>query len=61
MDALAVSYAAELNRWGIETSIIVPERSPPAQITSHMPVHQQTRHVRPSTTTALTRILVTTS
>jgi NAD(P)-dependent dehydrogenase (short-subunit alcohol dehydrogenase family) len=24
MDALAVSYAAELNRWGIETSIIVP-------------------------------------
>ena len=24
MDALAVSYAAELNRWGIESSIIVP-------------------------------------
>jgi hypothetical protein len=24
MDALAVRYAAELNRWGIETSIIVP-------------------------------------
>ena len=24
MDALAVSYAAELNRWGIETSILVP-------------------------------------
>lgn len=24
MDALAVSYAAELSRWGIETSIIVP-------------------------------------
>jgi hypothetical protein len=24
MDALAVSYAVELNRWGIETSIIVP-------------------------------------
>lgn len=24
MDALAVSYAAELNRWGIETSIFVP-------------------------------------
>jgi NAD(P)-dependent dehydrogenase (short-subunit alcohol dehydrogenase family) len=24
MDALAVSYAAELTRWGIETSIIVP-------------------------------------
>jgi NAD(P)-dependent dehydrogenase (short-subunit alcohol dehydrogenase family) len=24
MDALAVSYAAELNRWSIETSIIVP-------------------------------------
>jgi hypothetical protein len=24
MDALAVSYAAELNRWGVETSIIVP-------------------------------------
>ena len=24
MDALAVSYAAELNRWGIETSIVVP-------------------------------------
>jgi hypothetical protein len=24
MDALAVSYATELNRWGIETSIIVP-------------------------------------
>src|SRR5216684_1917905 len=24
MDALAVSYAAELNRWGIETCIIVP-------------------------------------
>jgi NAD(P)-dependent dehydrogenase (short-subunit alcohol dehydrogenase family) len=24
MDALAVSYAAELSRWGIETSIVVP-------------------------------------
>ena len=24
MDALAISYAAELNRWGIETTIIVP-------------------------------------
>src|SRR6266481_9920253 len=24
MDALAVSYASELNRWGVETSIIVP-------------------------------------
>jgi NAD(P)-dependent dehydrogenase (short-subunit alcohol dehydrogenase family) len=24
MDALAVTYEAELNRWGIETSIIVP-------------------------------------
>jgi len=24
MDALAISYAAELNRWGIETSIVVP-------------------------------------
>lgn len=24
MDALAVSYAAELGQWGIETSIIVP-------------------------------------
>jgi NAD(P)-dependent dehydrogenase (short-subunit alcohol dehydrogenase family) len=24
MDALAVSYAVELNRWGVETSIIVP-------------------------------------
>jgi NAD(P)-dependent dehydrogenase (short-subunit alcohol dehydrogenase family) len=24
MDALAISYAAELSRWGIETSIIVP-------------------------------------
>lgn len=24
MDALAVSYAGELVRWGIETSIIVP-------------------------------------
>ena len=24
MDSLAVSYAAELTRWGIETSIVVP-------------------------------------
>ena len=24
MDSLAVSYASELTRWGIETSIIVP-------------------------------------
>lgn len=24
MDAMAVSYAGELARWGIETSIIVP-------------------------------------
>lgn len=24
MDALAVSYASELTRWGIETSIVVP-------------------------------------
>ncbi|MCU1320706.1 MAG: Short-chain dehydrogenase/reductase [Acidobacteriaceae bacterium] len=24
MDSLAISYAAELNRWGVETSIVVP-------------------------------------
>ena len=24
MDSLAVSYAAELQRWGIETTIVVP-------------------------------------
>jgi NAD(P)-dependent dehydrogenase (short-subunit alcohol dehydrogenase family) len=34
MDALAVSYAAELARFGIETSIIVPDRSPAARTTS---------------------------
>jgi NAD(P)-dependent dehydrogenase (short-subunit alcohol dehydrogenase family) len=61
MDALAVSYAAELNRWGIETSIIVPGAFTSG--TNHF-AHagaQQTRHVRPNTTTALTPILVMTS
>lgn len=29
MDSLAVSYAAEVARWGIETSIVVPGALPP--------------------------------
>jgi NAD(P)-dependent dehydrogenase (short-subunit alcohol dehydrogenase family) len=61
MDALAVSYAAELNRWGIETSIIVPGAFTSAPTTSHTLAHRLTRHVRPSTTTAPTRTSVTTS
>ena len=61
MDALAVSYAAELNRWGIETSIIVPGPSPPAPTTSRMLVCRLTRHVRLNTTVALTRASAMTS
>ncbi len=61
MDALAVSYAAELNRWGIETSIIVPGAFTSG--TNHF-AHAGApadKHVRPSTTTALTRISERTS
>lgn len=38
MDALAVQYARELARWGVETSIIVPAPSPGAPTTLPMPV-----------------------
>jgi NAD(P)-dependent dehydrogenase (short-subunit alcohol dehydrogenase family) len=61
MDALAVSYATELNRWGIETSIIVPGAFTSG--TNHF-AHagsQQTRHVKPSMTTAPTLTSVMTS
>ena len=48
--ALAVSYASELTRWGIETSIIVPGAFTSGTITSRTPASQMTRHVLPNMT-----------
>jgi NAD(P)-dependent dehydrogenase (short-subunit alcohol dehydrogenase family) len=50
MDSLAVSYASELTRWGIETSIIVPGASPRAPIISPMPARRPTRAAQPNMT-----------
>jgi NAD(P)-dependent dehydrogenase (short-subunit alcohol dehydrogenase family) len=61
MDALAVSYAAELNRWGSRRRSSSPALLPPVRITSHMLVHPQTRHGKLNTTTALTLTLARTS
>lgn len=49
MDTVAVLYARELSRWGIETSIIVPVPSPPAPITSRIRGCRPTRRSRPNT------------
>jgi NAD(P)-dependent dehydrogenase (short-subunit alcohol dehydrogenase family) len=43
MDALAVSYAGELARWNIETTIIVQVRSLRVRITSPTLDHRKTR------------------
>ena len=43
MDALAVKYARELSRWGIETSIWCRAPSPRAPITSRTPAARPTR------------------
>jgi len=43
MDALAVQYARELSRWGIETSIVVPAPSPRAPTTLPIPAVRPTR------------------
>jgi hypothetical protein len=56
MDALAVVYARELTRWGIETSTLFQAPSPVAPIISHMPVLRQTRHESPNTRQVLTRV-----
>ena len=45
MDALAVSYAAELARWGIETRSSSPARSPAAPTTSRTAAHRRTTGV----------------
>jgi NAD(P)-dependent dehydrogenase (short-subunit alcohol dehydrogenase family) len=49
MDAIAVQYARELARWGIETTIIVPAPSPAAPITSSTPAGRPTRRGRRNT------------
>jgi NAD(P)-dependent dehydrogenase (short-subunit alcohol dehydrogenase family) len=46
MDSLAVSYAAEFARWGIETSIIVPGAFTRARTTSPTPARRPTRSGR---------------
>ena len=61
MVALAVSYAAELNRWGIETSIVIPGAFTSGTNHFSRAGAPADKAPRPSTTTALTRILVTTS
>ena len=43
MDSLAVSYAGELARFGIETSIIIPARSPRERTTSFMQASRKMR------------------
>jgi NAD(P)-dependent dehydrogenase (short-subunit alcohol dehydrogenase family) len=53
MDALAVSYAGELIRFGIETSIVVPGSSTrPAPATSRTPAGPRTAIARRPTTSA---------
>jgi NAD(P)-dependent dehydrogenase (short-subunit alcohol dehydrogenase family) len=50
MDALAVSYAAELSRFDIETTIIVPGSSRKAPTTSPAAATQPTTRLSPNTT-----------
>lgn len=56
MDSLAVSYASELTRWGVETSIIVPGAF--TKGTNHFThrVPLQIRFEPPNTTKALTPV-----
>lgn len=54
MDHLAKSYAVELSRFGIDTSIVVPVPSPPARTTSPTRCTPRTRR-RPRRTTSCTR------
>src|SRR2546422_404847 len=56
MDALAVVYARELTRWGIETSIIVPGALPAARITSPALGRPPTRHGPLNTKRVLMRV-----
>jgi NAD(P)-dependent dehydrogenase (short-subunit alcohol dehydrogenase family) len=48
-DSIAVSYAAELVRFGIETTIVVPVRSPREPITSPTQANPPTPRPRPPT------------
>src|SRR6266487_3192119 len=60
MDALAVVYARELTRWGIETTIIVPGAFTVARITSRMPGRPPTKREPPNTKRVLTKVSRTT-
>ena len=60
IDALAVVYARELTRWGIETTIIVPGAFTVARITSRMPGRPPTRREPPNTKRVLTKVSRTT-
>jgi NAD(P)-dependent dehydrogenase (short-subunit alcohol dehydrogenase family) len=53
MDSLAVSYAGELTRWGIETSIVVPGAFTRGTNTSPIPANRQIRHAQRNTTMGL--------
>jgi len=59
MDAMAVVYARELTRWGIETSSLFREHSLAARITSRTLDHPPTRRVPQNTKPVPTRDLLT--
>ncbi len=52
MDALAESYAAELIKFGVDTVIVVPARTPAVPTTSPTPAPRRTPSVPRSTTSA---------
>jgi NAD(P)-dependent dehydrogenase (short-subunit alcohol dehydrogenase family) len=54
MDAIAVQYARELSRWGIETRSSCPARSPRAPTTSRILAGPPMRHGRRNTRTVRT-------
>src|SRR5881227_1961815 len=60
MDALAVVYARELTRWGIETQSLFLAPSPVARITSRMPGRPPTKREPPNTKRVLTKVSRTT-
>jgi NAD(P)-dependent dehydrogenase (short-subunit alcohol dehydrogenase family) len=57
MDALAVQYARELSRWGIETSIVVPGAFTKGTNHFRTPAARPTRHVSRNMRQVPTRVL----